>query len=908
MTAATAVALTAAGLAGQSATYANLEPTAVHPVRVSADGLRLYALNPNDDRLSVFDLRDPAAPRLLREIRVGLRPVSVTERSASELWVCNQLSDSVSIVDPEQGVVTGTLRVDDEPSDVAFAAGKAFVTAATRDEVHVFDAASRSALGVIDVFGREPRAIVTAPDGLTVWVLARRSGNGTTLLETALAPPQPLPTNPALPPAPQTGRIIRADDPAWSAQLDFTLPDLDAFAIDAGSQTVVRSVAAVGTTNFDLAFDPSTGDLLVANSDARNLVRFVPNLRGHVVDHRITRVGLAGPNPTVTPVDLNPGIDYSILPNPQALATALADPTGLCVDANRGLLWVAAQGSDRVGVLDLGTLQVVDRIDVRQGGGTAAMRGPRNLALHPTDNWLYVHYRLSGSIGVIDANGRSVVGEVPVGSHDPEPAGVAAGRRFLHDARLSGNGTISCASCHVDGEDDGLAWDLGDPGGQMTAIPVAFQQGAIAGGPAPANFPPIHPMKGPLVTQTLRGMTGRPHWRGDLDSFLDFNATFADLMGGSQIPATDMATFQTWADSVLYPPNPNQNLDRSLTAVQQQGLQRFTSGFVSCVSCHVQPTGTNGMVRDQPIGTNQPMKIAQLRNYYRKSSMSKHAGGGPIKAGFGLFKDGEAGVIADIGNGGGSGNPAVEHFLRAWDTATAPAVGLQVHVDAATATSPATMQDLGLLESRANLNELDVVVHGRIDGMPVGFLFDPAANLYRPDTAAANPSSQASLVQLATQGRASLVWTATMPGAGARAIDRDLDGVLDGDARGAFYGAASASCGQPPEFAANVEPRTGAAEFTLYQRGLHPGNPALVAIALASGSTTVLGAEILVALNPAPMALSGLTDARGSVGFGLPMPTDPTWAGLPFFAQALQFEPCSGGFTASPGRRFVILP
>ncbi len=92
----TAVALTAAGLAGQSATYSNLEPTAVHPVRVSADGLRLYALNPNDDRLSVFDLRDPAAPRLLREIRVGLRPVSVTERSANELWVCNQLSDSVA--------------------------------------------------------------------------------------------------------------------------------------------------------------------------------------------------------------------------------------------------------------------------------------------------------------------------------------------------------------------------------------------------------------------------------------------------------------------------------------------------------------------------------------------------------------------------------------------------------------------------------------------------------------------------------------------------------------------------------------------------------------------------------------------------------------------------------------------
>ncbi|MDH3981205.1 MAG: cytochrome-c peroxidase, partial [Gammaproteobacteria bacterium] len=48
--------------------------------------------------------------------------------------------------------------------------------------------------------------------------------------------------------------------------------------------------------------------------------------------------------------------------------------------------------------------------------------------------------------------------------HNPEPADLVAGRRFLYDARFtSSNGEAACASCHVDGDLDSLAWDLGDP-------------------------------------------------------------------------------------------------------------------------------------------------------------------------------------------------------------------------------------------------------------------------------------------------------------------------------------------------------------------------------------------------------------------------------------------------------------
>lgn len=895
------------------APYTNFESTVVHPVRVSADGSRLYAALPSGDRLAVFSLVDPQEPVLLREIPVGLRPASVAIRTSTEVWVCNLLSDSVSVVDTERGIVLDTLRIGDEPSDIVFASGKAFVTEATRDRVRVYDAITRQSLGNIDLFGKEPRALAVDGSGQRVYALSRRSGNGTTLLKTSLAPLPPAPTNPALPPAPQTGLIVRAADPAYAAQLPFTLPDLDVFEIDAGSQTVLRSFARVGTTNFDLVVHPQTGVLWVANSDARNMVRFVPNLRGHVVDHRLTTILPAGAG-TVVPFDLNAGISYTQLPDPQALAATLADPTGLALDTSGNQLYVAAQGSDRIGVIDLQLGVVVDRIELSGTGGaivnTAQKRGPRALALHPGGGFLYSWNKLTESLSVIATGSRTVVHELPIGTHDAEPAAVRAGRKFLYDAKLSGNGTISCASCHIDGEEDGLAWDLGDPSGQLSTIPVAFQQGAVAGGPPPANFPPIHPMKGPLMTQPLRKLEGRLHWRGDLASFADFNATFPSLMGGSLLAAPDLSTFGQWAASVVYPPNPNQNLDRTRTPAQQQGLQAFSSGVVSCISCHVQPSGSNGMVRDQPQGTFQPMKIAPLRNYYRKSGLSK-SGGQPLKMGFGLFKDGEAGVLQDIGGmgGGGTGTPPAAQLLLAWDTGTAPAVGLQVQMDAASALQSTTTTNLALLEARALTGELDLVVKGQLDGLPTGFWFQTGQGLYRPDRAQGVQRSRAELLQFASQGRLIAQATGVMPGEGTLAIDRDGDGVLDGDAAAQPYGAPSlAACGQSLRLQGNSSPERGNLGFGLVGTGFLAGSLSVLGLSGSSGSAAALGVTILVGLDPTLVVLAPALDTRGTSHFPLPIPNDPGLVGYSLFAQLLATEPCSGGFTSSAGLAVVVQP
>src|SRR5205085_11494957 len=136
--------------------------------------------------------------------------------------------------------------------------------------------------------------------------------------------------------------------------------------------------------------------------------------------------------------------------------------------------------------------------------------GPTGLALDEPRARLYVWNRFSSSISVVDATANVVLTNVPV--FDPTPQIIQRGRRHLYDTRkTSGLGIASCASCHVDGRGDRLAWDLGDPAGNLVTN---------------ANNV-FHPMKGPMVTQTLQDIitptnfNGFPlmqqvlHWRGD---------------------------------------------------------------------------------------------------------------------------------------------------------------------------------------------------------------------------------------------------------------------------------------------------------------------------------------------------------------------------------------------------------
>lgn len=759
----------------------------MHSIGLTPDGTRLLALNTTESRLAVFNVSDATnpVPVLEMEIPVGIEPVSLRARTNDEIWVVNEVSDSVSIVSLSRGTVVATLQASDEPADVVFAQRKAFVSCARNNLLRVFDAVTRQPLATFPLEGNYPRALATNAAGDKVFAAFLLSGNRTTLLDRTLAPPQPAPTNPALPPAPQTALIVAADDP----RIPFTVLDRDVAEVDAAAMTVTRYIGGVGTHLFDIAVHPLTGDFWVTNSDSRNLVRFEPALRGHVADHRLTRIDATTGVPAT--FDLNPGIDYSVLPNPAAVATALSQPTAVVFTADGSAAWVAAFGSDRIVKIATATATVTAAVDMRGAGETSRqMRGPRALALHESSQRLFVMNRISNTVSVVSTASLAVVGEAPVSSYDPTPADIKQGRGFLFDARLSGNGTVSCATCHLDGDGDGLAWDLGDPGGEMVTV-----MGANLSAHDPTPRPRVmHPMKGPMVTQTLRALIeGAPfHWRGDRSTLQSFNPTFDKLMGGPELPTADIDSLSEYLRTLMPHPNPNRTLDNKLPTTLQggdplRGQTLFNSVANHCLECHSDHAGgTNNIDLHAEVGSSQPVKNPPLRSVYQRTSFNPQPGA-ISRSGFGMLHDGSGFLLptvhpyaldaletaADFAD--------LRAFILCFDTGMPAETGASRTVTQASSADPAILNDIAKLQARAAFNFSEFNVYGNLGGRRRSFDFDSWTGRYMTDDAS-DPSLSINEL-LALLGPDDAITFVNLPyGWGyRRGMDRDFNFTLNGN-------------------------------------------------------------------------------------------------------------------------------
>ncbi|MGK4006446.1 beta-propeller fold lactonase family protein [Sorangium sp. So ce1036] len=713
-----APALLACLAAGSSAAAASsftvFESGQVRPLALSPDGRLLFAVNTPDNHLEVFRVKDHGLEHRA-SIPVGLEPVAVAARSATEVWVVNHLSDSVSVVELSDGAHAGrvvrTLLVGDEPRDIVFGGAgrdRAFITTAHRGQnvpydpelttpgvgradVWVFDAdplgptLTGTPLTIVTLFSDTPRALAVTPDGSRVYAAAFHSGNRTTALHEGVVPnggeeaggvPGPA-TNWEGVPHPETGLIVRFDGAHWVDELGrswdhsvrLSLPDKDVFVIDANADPPTQLPGAagfytgVGTILYSMAINPVSGKVYVANTEAGNERRFEgPGIyaghstRGHLHESRIT---VLGPGGGVAPSHLNKHIDYETccapVPNDES-ERSLALPQQMAVTRDGATLYVAALGSSKIGVYGTAALE-----DDTFTPSTAAQivvpgGGPTGLVLDEERRRLYVLTRFDNAISILSTVTRAEVARVPL--HNPEPPSVVAGRRFLYDASFSSShGDSSCASCHVFGDFDSLAWDLGNPDADVARIPGPFESHPLDFGIPDTH----HPMKGPMTTQSLRGMAnhGPMHWRGDrtdgdqsssehpdsgtfdeVAAFKEFQSAFTDLLGRSEpIPDADMQAFADFILQVTYPPNPIRALDNSLTPDQQAGRDFYfnnVSDFSdpgTCNSCHVLDPHANeefGVAAPGFFGTDgrytfdletEAFKSPHFRNLYQKIGM-----------------------------------------------------------------------------------------------------------------------------------------------------------------------------------------------------------------------------------------------------------------------------------------------
>jgi YVTN family beta-propeller protein len=891
----------AAGLAGLAPRPAGAAPPFTlfesgqpRPLALSPDGKYLFAVNTPDNRLEIFRIKGQGLERR-GSVPVGLEPVAVAARGDGEVWVVNHLSDSVSVVeltdDKRGGRVVRTLLVGDEPRDIVFAGPgrrRAFITAAHRGQnlpfdpqlttpgvgradVWVFDAGALGGslggdpLAIVTLFTDTPRALAVSPNGAKVYAAGFHTGNRTTIIHEQAVPdggeaagglPEPN-TNAEGVPQPETGLIVRFDGAhwvdelgrPWDDQVRFSLPDKDVFAIDAMANPPAPiagpagSFAGVGTVLFNMAVNPKNGRVYVSNTEAFNEERFEgPGLfaghsvRGHLHESRITVLGPAG----VTPRHLNKHVNYASccapLPNAEN-AKSLALPQAMAVTQDGKTLYVAALGSDKIGVF--GTAALEQDTFVPSPAAHIAVRGggPTGVVLGPGDERLYVLTRFDNAISIIDTACRAEIAHVPM--HNPEPPSVVQGRRFLYDASFSSShGDSSCASCHAFGDFDSLAWDLGNPDASVSDDDNLFI--------GPQVLPPaFHPMKGPMVTQSLRGMAnhGSMHWRGDRTgsadaasgqpdggtfdedaAFKKFQAGFTDLLGRSEpLPAAAMQAFTDFILQIVYPPNPLRALDNSLTPDQAAGKAFFfgpvSNTVESCGGCHLlDPLANPGADRPGFFGSDgrssfdfesQDFKIPHLRNQYQKVGMfgqpevpiavipGDNQFMGDQVRGFGFQHDGSSDTNFRFQRvqsftqrpdnpGGLPAGPEgdvvrrqIESFQLAFDSNLAPIVGQQVTLTRSNGAVAGPRIDL--LVARASVGECDLVVKGRLHHDETGYLY-VGAGLFRGDRQADAPLGAAALRALADHPRRELTYTCTPPGSGRRlGIDRDGDGHLDGD-------------------------------------------------------------------------------------------------------------------------------
>ncbi len=603
---------------------------------------------------------------------MGLEPVTVAVESPTRVWVVNHLGDSISIVDLVTRNVVATVVTGDEPTDALFtpdptspAEQWAWVCISGTDEVQVFDAETPALpLYTLAIFGVDPRTMAYDRQRNRVYVAAFGSGNRTTIVPRTLVhdplapwggelPPFVPPLAADLRPVPDNGVIVRwkgsrwldEQDGDWTPLVPWRLADEDVFQIEvAPTPTVVGAVSGVGTLLFDIAVAPASGDVFVTNLEAMNHVLFEPKLRGRFVRNQMTRIpsgsGLA------ETVHLNSHIDYDGPGDPGERALSLSQPGAMAIRSDGGEIFFTAMGSALLGVAD-GRGNVMARRPFVEGASGIVLDEPRDL--------LYIANRFTNRVHLMRASSGAILGDLPIGlaGWDPTPAVVRNGRRFLYAGALSAHGDAACASCHAFADTDHLAWDLGDPTGVRQPPPPPEENGGIV-----VNG--FHPLKGPMATQTLRGLpgTGFLHWRGDRRDFPAFNRAFVNLMGAEDtLSAVDMQAFTDFVMTVTYPPNPDVRLDNTLDseppeANAETGLIFFEGS--GCMACHDGLAGTNGfiMARDQMPGAGgQVLKVPQLRNLYTKLGFSAGEGGKPGQPG----QRGGRGQRSQRGQRGGRG-------------------------------------------------------------------------------------------------------------------------------------------------------------------------------------------------------------------------------------------------------------
>ena len=309
------------------------------------------------------------APRLraLRLLAV-LVVLAVASQAHAELrvFVTNEKSDDVTVIQADTGTVLKTIAVGKRPRGIAASADgrRVYVANSNSDSLSVIDAAALTVLSTTPA-GRDPEGITLTRDGTLLYVV-NENDSSVTIIDVASSR---IVKKIEVGTEPETA--VASPDGRWIAISNETSNDIH--LIDTATQTVVKKVA-VPKNPRGMRFTADSRRLLVASEQA------------HVVS----------------------AVNLDTFTVEKSVATGGRRPVDVTLSRDGARAWVSHGESGDVRALDAATLDLQATIPV----------GPRAwwTALTPDGRRLYVTVGRAGEVAVIDTAAARVVARIPAGT------------------------------------------------------------------------------------------------------------------------------------------------------------------------------------------------------------------------------------------------------------------------------------------------------------------------------------------------------------------------------------------------------------------------------------------------------------------------------------------------------------
>ncbi len=424
------------------------------PIQITGDGAAVWAVNPDHDSVSRLTTASAAVAQFALP---GPGPHSprglAIVPGSGEVWVAARASDRVFVLDPASGAVLATLSLPHGSGPMSVAVSpdglRALVALHASAQVAVYDVPSRTLVKVIGGMHRRPWGITfisATGNGGEAWVSHTITDGEDSLVTrldlSTLTVASIVPLKSVNPKSP--GNI--PNDPV---------------PIPEGGYTLLRGHIAkppgINQVWLPLQYQNFHNTTFTPDSTVQaslHKINLVTSMAAAVDDRVVFTAVYAHQNNNTL---VGPGWDAKVS-GPVDLAFDQAGATAflVCAQSNDVLVFPT-----NIGLARPTAAPPLTEIGVGEN--------PLGIATCAATNKAYVLNSLSRDVSVINLDTKVEEARIPItpGTPEPLPANFLKGAKLFNtaaDPRLSANGKIACASCHPNGDSDGLLWSFAQLG------------------------------------------------------------------------------------------------------------------------------------------------------------------------------------------------------------------------------------------------------------------------------------------------------------------------------------------------------------------------------------------------------------------------------------------------------------